>query len=110
MKNFLVIYYTPASDMAAMANISDEDKAKGMEPWMAWKAKNDANIVDMGSPLMGGQSADTSGNWTASTKEVTGYSMVQAENMEAAKAIFEGHPHLSWGSSSSIEVYETVAM
>ena len=110
MKKFVVIYYAPAEALAAMANISQEEQAKGMEAWYAWKAQHDPHIVDFGAPLMGGQTLDVSGNWNGSTKEVSGYSIVQGADAEEVKAIFQGHPHLSWAPGCSIEINECVAM
>ena len=39
--------------------------------------------------------------------QLNGYSIVQAENIEGAKALVEGHPFLSEGSGKfSIEIHE----
>ena len=90
--------------------MTPEEMAKGMEPWMAWKAKYGEAIVDLGAPLGGGQSANTRGTWSQSSKNVTGYSIVQSESLEGAKAMFVGHPHLSWSPDSTIEIHEAIPM
>lgn len=108
MKHFLAIYHEPASGQTT--SLTPEEQAKAMELWMAWKAKFDDQIIDMGAPLMGGQSQDADGAWTPSTKEVSGYSFVKAEDIEAAKAVFVQHPHLSWAPGCSIEIHETIPM
>lgn len=110
MKKFLVIYYAPVAAMEQMAKISKEDQAKGMEAWFQWKANNESNILDFGAPLMPGQSLDKSEKWSASNKEVTGYSIVQGEAMEDIKSIFKGHPHLSWADGCEIDVHECANM
>ena len=110
MKKFIVIYHAPAEAMAQMATMTDEQKAKGMEAWMAWKAKHDGHIVDFGAPLMGGQSLDASGAWNGSGKEVSGYSIIQGESAEAVKSIFGDHPHLGWAPGATIELHECIAM
>lgn len=110
MKKFIVIYHAPAEAMAGMANATEEEKKAGMEPWMAWAAKCGDALVDMGSPLMGGQLLSPDGGSTDSTREVTGYSILQAENMKGAKALLAGHPHLAWTGGCAIEVHETMAM
>lgn len=49
----------------------------------------------MGTPLGGGQKLTLSGS-SPSDKDVVGYSFLQAEDMEEAKALLAGHPHLEW--------------
>ncbi len=110
MKKFLAVYHAPASVIAAMANISPEEKAKGMEPWMAWMTKCGDKMVDFGAPLMPGHTTSVSGTWSPSTTDVTGYSIVQGENIDEVKALFEDHPHISWANGCSIEIHETIAM
>ena len=110
MKKFLAIYYAPAEAMQGMANATDEQKQEGMKPWLQWKEKHGKNIEDIGAPLMPAQSITPSGKWGGSHKDVTGYSIVKAENADAAKKLFEGHPHLGWASGCSIEVSEMGAM
>lgn len=110
MKKFLVIYHTPAEAMAAMANATPEEMEAGMKPWMDWSARCGDQLVEMGSPLMGGTTVSRDGTEAASTKEVTGYSILEAADMEAAKTLLEGHPHLSWHDDASIEIHETMKM
>ena len=87
-----------------------EEMAKGMEAWAQWAQKCGSNLVDMGSPLMGGQALTTAGS-TASEKNVGGYSILQANSMDEAKALLNGHPHLgSWNPAASIEVHEFMPM
>ena len=108
MKKFVVIYYSTLEAQAAAATMTPEAQAKGMEKWMAWKAKSGDRIVDLGNPLAPAQHLNQEGKWSASTKTVSGYSIIQAESFEIAKALFADHPHLSWAKGSTIEVHETV--
>lgn len=110
MKKFIVIYHAPAEAMAQMANATPEQKAEGMKPWMAWKETLGDKLVDLGTPLMGGVRLSPNGGAQASTKDVTGYSILQANDMEEAKSLLQGHPHLGWNEGCDIEVHETVAM
>lgn len=110
MKKFLAIYYAPWSAMQQMATMTDEQKQAGMKPWMDWMEKHASNLEDGGAPLMPPQSLTPDGKWADSTKEVTGYSIVKAENVEAAKKLFDGHPHLSWAPGCSVEVAEFARM
>ena len=53
---------------------------------------------------MGGLKINADGTTEASTKEVSGYSVTQAENMDEARRLIEGHPH------KNIEVHESVSI
>lgn len=110
MKKFIVIYHSPADAMEQMANIPKEEQAKGMEGWMIWAHKCGDKLVDMGAPLMGGQALNPDGSSKNSGKEVSGYSVLMADNMEAAKAMLQGHPHLGWNAACSIEVHEVMPL
>ena len=110
MKKFIVIYHTPIDAMQQTANATPEEQAKGMEAWMNW-AKNCGNkLIDLGSPLMNGQQLSPGGKSTNSDKNVAGYSVLQAENMDEAKALLQDHPHLGWDAACSIEVHETMPL
>jgi hypothetical protein len=110
MKKFVALYYAPASAMGKMANVSPKEQSKEMAPWMAWKSKNENNIVDFGAPLMPGLSVDASGDWGKSSTEVTGFSILEGASTEEVKALFTDHPHLSWSEGCSIEVHEFAAI
>ena len=105
------MYHAPAESMRERMNVPPEEMAKGMEMWTNWFKKAGNNIVDMGSPLMNGQQIGTDGSVSNSSKNVSGYSIIQAENMDEAKALMEGHPHTSgWNASATIEIHETMPM
>ena len=106
MKNFVVIYHAPASwDQAQHA--SPEEMQKGMEAWMQWAAKCGDALVDFGAPLSGGQKLSKTGS-SPSDKSVIGYSILKADDMNGAKALLQGHPHLEWAAGCEIEVPETM--
>lgn len=109
MKKFIVLYYAPMSAMKQMHNATPEEMQKGMEPWMAWAKKCGSGLVDMGTPLGNGQKISKSGSMP-SHKDVVGYSILQAENMQAAVEMLKGHPHLEWADGCEIEVYESLPL
>ena len=110
MKKFVVLYHAPATAMEQMMqNTTPEDAKKGMEGWMTWAQKCGEGLVDLGNPLAGGQRLSPAGS-TSSDKEVTGYSILQAENMDAAKALLQGHPHLGWNAECAIELHEVMPL
>ncbi len=106
MKKFVVIYHAPAG-WEATEGASPEDMKKGMDLWMAWAAKCGDGLVDFGTPLSGGQKLSKSGS-SSSDSGVVGYSILQVEDMEGAKALLQGHPHLEWGAGCEIEVHESM--
>lgn len=110
MKKFLVIYHTPTEVMAQMGEPTPEQMAEGMKPWMEWSERCGDQLIDMGTPLMGGQRVLPDGASEASTRQVTGYSMLQANSLEEAKALLEGHPHLGWNAECEIEIHESMAL
>ena len=110
MKNFIVIYHAPMDALKQSANASPEEMKKGMEPWMTWAQKCGDKLVDMGNPLMGGVKMSPDGSSTASEKDVCGYSVLQAENMEDAKSLMDDHPHLNWTEGCEIEIHETMPL
>ena len=111
MKKFLVIYHAPADSLQQMAEVPQEEQAKGMEAWMHWAQRTGDHLVEMGAPLANGQELGHDGSVENSTREVSGYSILQAESLEAAKALLEGHPHISgWNSDATIEIHETMEL
>ncbi len=110
MKKYIVLYHAPQDAMKGMENMSKDEQAKGMEAWMQWANKLGSNLVDMGTPLMNGQHLSPDGKSTASKKQVSGYSVIQAESLENAKKLLEGHPHLGWNAECSIEVHEAMPL
>jgi hypothetical protein len=109
LKKFIVLYHADSSAMEQMQNASPEDMKKGMEPWEAWAKKCGSYLVDMGTPLSGGQRLTASGS-SPSEKNVVGYSVLQANTMEEAKALLDGHPHLGWAAGCEIEVHESMPL
>ena len=111
MKKYLVIYHAPVDAMSQTAEATPEERAKGMDAWMQWAKSSGEKLVEMGSPLMNGFEINTSGKTKTSTKNVSGYSVIQAEDMEDAKSVVEKNPHLNgWNAECTIEVHEFMPM
>jgi hypothetical protein len=109
MKKYFVIYYAPDEAVESMSGASPEEVQEDMKPWMAWAERSGSKLLDMGTPLGNGQNVSKSGS-TPSTKSVTGYSILQAENIDEAKELLKGHPHLDYGEGCEIEVYESLPL
>ena len=105
MANFMVIYHAPADAWAQMEHMTPEQQAEGMKPWMDWFEKVGSSLVSMGEQLGNGQIVTKSGS-TPSKADIAGYSILQAEDMDGAKKLVEGHPHLDWADGCEIEIFE----
>ncbi len=110
MKKFIVIYNAPATAMAKMATATPAEKAKGMKPWMAWKDSLGDRLLEMGSPFMPGHRIRPGGESEASGTEITGYSLIQAPDLDEAKSLVAEHPHLAWTDGCTIDLHEFVPM
>lgn len=105
MKKYLVLYRSPVSAADQMKGVTPEQMKAGMDAWMKWAQSAGSAIVDLGSPL--GPSAVLKGE--KGPGFIGGYSILQAESLDHAKKILEGHPHLH-PPGFSIEVLETMPM
>ena len=110
MKKFIVLYHASAEAVAQMYKATPEEQMEGMKPWMAWKEAVGDKLVDFGAPLFGGTRLLPNGSTTESTKGVSGYSIIQAENIEEAKVLMKDHPHLAWSGGCHIEIHECAEM
>ena len=102
----MVIYHMPDELMAWMGDSTPEEREKGMQEWMTWSEKCGDKLVDFGTPLMGGKKLSQNGDTQDSTRQVCGYSILEAESMDEAKALLQEHPHLGWNGACEIEVHE----
>ena len=110
MARFIVTYLAPAkAAMEAMMNATPEQKAEGMKPWMAWMESCGEALIDGGAPLMA-QGNLTKEGWNQANTNVTGYSILEAADLDAAKKLVDGHPHLDWIEGCEINIFQAMAM
>lgn len=108
MKKFLVIYRAPVSAREQMVNASPEQAKAGMDAWMRWAREAGDAIVDLGAPLDDGTIVGAGSAPSGSSKAV-GYSILQAESMDAVKNLLRDHPH-GHMPNFAVEVFECIAM
>jgi hypothetical protein len=108
MKKFLVLYKASTSAFEQMQKSSPAQQKAGMDAWMAWSKKAAASIVDMGGPL-GKSMHVTKGGVSATSNDLGGFSILQAESKEALAEKLKEHPHLMM-PDGSIEVVELMPM
>jgi hypothetical protein len=103
MTNYIMIYKGEATDTADM---TEEQASEVMAKWGAWMAEVGSSLIDIGSPFGEGISVVDNGS-TAVPVSLSGYSIVEAEDLDAAKRLSSGHPYLSEGTGEfSIEIFE----
>ena len=110
MEKFIVLYYAPPEAMASMATATLEEKQAGMGAWMAWKEKAGDAVVDFGSPFMPGEICGVDGQFSPAFNEITGYSLMQADDINTLKSMLKEHPHLQWWEGCKIEVKQCIRM
>ena len=87
----------------------EEAVAAVMAAWQSWMESHGSAFTDIGNPI--GQSATVEASGVSEgggQNPLTGYSLVEAADLEAATAIAQGCPILEAGGS--VEVGQTVDM
>ncbi len=108
MPKFLVLYVSETPAQQQM-NVSPEDMKKGMEPWMAWFKKQGSAIIDQGNPTGKALAINKKGATKAYAEKVTGYTIIEAKDVNEAKAMVADNPHLEQ-PKTSIEILEIMPM
>jgi hypothetical protein len=104
MAKYVFIYHAPMTPAEATPPTSEEMEAV-MGEWMAWAGRVGDRMVDFGTPLAGGTRVTTEGT-SPSTREVAGYSIIEADDFDAALDLARNHPHLNMPGGCEIEVHE----
>jgi hypothetical protein len=96
MAKFLYIYYGGNME-------TDPKKQKeSMDAWMKWFKDLGKAVVDAGNPTMPGKMLAKTGSKSISGDPITGYSIVTAENLEAALKMAKGSPQLTAGGQIAV--------
>ncbi len=103
MAQFIYLYRGPATPMTEMTR---EQGAERMASFGAWMEKVGAALVDVGSPF--GESASVRDDGTeGAAGDLIGYTIIEAEDLAAAKALTDGLPFLSnHGGTCAVEIFE----
>ena len=105
MSKFVFIYHGPA-EMPEGAAPSEDDMKAVMGEWGKWAEKVGGDMTDFGTPLGGGQMVTPGGKVAASGSDITGYTILEAADMDAAVALAKVHPHLNMPGGCEVEVLE----
>ena len=103
MSQYILVYKGEATDMADMTS---EEGAEVMAKWGVWMQNVGSALTDIGAPFGPASSVVDDGS-ASSPAPLTGYSIVEAEDMAAARALCDTHPYLSEGDGSfAVDIYE----
>ncbi|MCZ2402554.1 hypothetical protein IV498_04990 [Paenarthrobacter sp. Z7-10] len=107
MSKFIYIYRGPATPMDEFTEEQSAEQTAARETWMG---KVGPALADGGAPF-GARTAVVDDGTTADASDLQGYTIIEAENLDAAKALTEGHPFLSDGHGKfSLKIFELIDM
>ena len=103
MPKFIFAYH------GGSAPSSPEEGAKVMEQWMSWLGGMGDNAVDFGNPAGPSKTVAATGvTDDGGSNPISGYSLVNAPDMDAAVELAKGCPALD--SGGTVEVAEAMDM
>ena len=108
MAKYVFVYHAPMTPADATPPTAEQMEAV-MGQWNAWAAKVGDRMVDFGTPLASGIRVTTDGT-SPSTRNVVGYSILQAADFNEALGLASDHPHLNMPGGCEIEVHEAQAI
>jgi hypothetical protein len=101
MQKFLVLYRSKMSMGEQMANTTAEERQASMDAWMAWGAKAGDALVEWGAPTQPTTDDDPGpAGW------IGGYSILQAEDTDAARGVLDSHPHTQMGTIEVLQIMD----
>ena len=103
MARYLFLYSGGTTPADAPAKVK-----KSMEAWTAWFGKLGKAVVEPGSPTLPGKIVHSKGTKSVGAKPITGYTILQADNLDAAVALAKSCPGISEGGQ--LAVYELAKM
>jgi len=107
MSKFILLYRGPATPME---DYTPEQSAEQMQAWGAWMGKVGSALTDPGAPF-GARTAVSDNGSSPAPSDQNGYTIVEAESLDAARALCDGHPFLSEGKGRfAVEIFELVPM
>ena len=107
MSKFLYLYRGPATPME---DFTPEQSAEQTRAWNEWMQRVGSALVDGGAPF-GARTAISDDGTSPPPSDQNGYTIVEADSLDDARAFADGHPFLSEGKGRfAIEIFELVPM
>ncbi len=98
-----MVYKGEATDMSEM---TEEEAGQVMAKWGAWIERVGPALSDIGTPFGPGTSLVDDGA-AGTAISLTGYSIVEADDVDGALQLADGHPYLSEGKGDyAIDLFE----
>ncbi|MGB7817605.1 MAG: hypothetical protein WBL35_02560 [Ornithinibacter sp.] len=108
MNRYVFVYHAPMTPADATPPTPEQMNAV-MSQWNEWAGRVGDGLVDFGTPLADGVRVSQDGT-ADSTRGVAGYSIIEAQGMDAAVELARSHPHLQMPGGCEIEVHEAQAV
>lgn len=109
MTRYIVLFQAPESVAERFARATPDEAQLGMKAWADWIARIGSALVDPGAPLANAVTLTNAGRAIAKST-VIGMSILQADSMDTAVGLVEGHHHLGWADGCEITVLEEMAL
>jgi len=104
MTKFMLLY---RGDATPPEQMTEEQGAEVRNQWTTWLEKNGAGLSDIGTPFAGGRASVGGDGKDQAPANLNGYSIVDADSLEEAKAFCDGHPFLHGsGADFAVDVFE----
>ncbi|MEO5778653.1 MULTISPECIES: YciI family protein [Arthrobacter] len=108
MSKFIFLYKGPATPMD---QFTEEQSAAQIAAWGAWMEKVGPALVDAGAPFAPARTAISDDGSGTEASDLNGYTIVQADSLEAATALADGHPFLADANGTyAVEIFELAEM
>ncbi|HUK71045.1 MAG TPA: hypothetical protein VLW50_20165 [Streptosporangiaceae bacterium] len=103
MSKYLYLYRGPATPME---DFTPEQSAEQTRAWGEWMGRVGAALAEPGAPFGARTSVSDDGSSPAPSDQ-NGYTIVEADSVDAARALAGNHPFLAEGKGRfSIEIFE----
>ena|SRR6185436_4807385 len=93
MKRFLVTYQSTASAAELTASLTPQQAEAGLAAWMKWAHHAGSAVVELGMPLATATVHTATARPAPTKTQTVGFSIMQAESVDALAKALEGHPH-----------------
>lgn len=109
MPKYVLAYHQNAGTQGGMPE-SEEEMAAVMKAWEGWFGTIGPSLVDGGNPISMAKTVHSDGSVTdgGGTNPLTGYSLVNADDIDAAVELAKGCPVLA--NDGNVEVAEAIDM
>jgi len=107
VSKYLYLYRGPATPIE---DFTPEQSAEQLRAWGEWMARVGSALVDGGAPFAARTAVGDDGS-SPTSSDLNGYTIVEADSLDAARALVDGHPFLSEGKGRfSVDIFELAPM